>query len=338
MDRKEWRSQVAETALEPALPIIDAHHHVWVGQAYGHYELYDPEWLFADKSASGHNIVQTLFTDSHSAYHTDGPEEFKVVGETYFAHAIAEDAVKRGGRIAGACATIVARADLMLGAAVGAVLDAHAAASPRFRGIRHMTAFVPEMPPMYPGAADQVMLAPAFREGFAALAARDLVYDAFLLQPQLPELSDLARAFPETRIVLDHLGGPMTIGRYQGRPVDSVADWKRDMAELAKASPNVFVKLGGLNMGLAGVDALQRDLPFTSIEMAEAQRDYVLTAIDLFGPERCMFESNFPVDMLGISYTVVWNGFKRITADFSAADRAQLFHDTAARVYRVNAA
>ncbi|WDS36933.1 amidohydrolase family protein [Pseudoxanthomonas sp.] len=327
---------MVETALEPDLPIIDAHHHVWVGEPFGHFELYDPEWLYADLQTSGHNVVKTLYVDSHSGYREDGPEALRVVGETEFADDIANEAVRRGGKSAGACATIVASADLMLGTAVGEVLDAHLATSPRFRGIRHMTAYVDEMPPLFPGAVGGMMLSSEFRKGFTELAARDLVFDSFLLAPQLPELTDLARQFPDTRIVLDHVGGPMVIGRYDGRLDEAFADWKRDMAELAKA-PNVSVKLGGLNMGIAGVDALAREQPFSSEEMVQAQRDYLLTTIDLFGPARCMFESNFPVDMYGISYTVVWNGFKRLTAGFSPEERTQLFSGTAARVYRVDA-
>ena len=334
MNRQQWRDQVIETAIEPDLPIIDAHHHIWVGKPMDPYELYDPEWLYADKSRSGHNVIKTLYVDSHSTYRKEGPEDFKVVGETEFAHGIAEEAVRRGGRVAGACAIIVARANLLLGSAVGPVLDAHAAASPRFRGIRHMAAFVPELPPMYESAAADVMQQPSFYEGFAELAKRKLVFDALVLQPQLPEVTRLAQAFPDCDIVLNHLGMPLTVGRYQGKKEQSFADWKRDMADLAKC-PKVYVKLGGLNMGLAGVDALARERPFTSEEMAAAQRHYFLTAIELFGPERCMFESNFPVDMYGISYEVVWNGYKRMTADCTPNERAMLFAGTAAKVYRV---
>jgi predicted TIM-barrel fold metal-dependent hydrolase len=165
------------------------------------------------------------------------------------------------------------------------------------------------------------------------LARRDLVFDAFVLHPQLPEVASLARAFPDTRIVLDHTGTPMVVGRYQGGRGESFTDWKRGMTEVATCA-NVSVKLGGLNMGLAGIDALERDRPFTSQEMAAAQRDYILTTIDLFGPRRCMFESNFPIDMRGISYDVLWNGFKRIAQSFTADEKAQLFSGTSRRVYR----
>lgn len=333
MTRTEWRDQVTEDAIDPDLPIIDAHHHVWRDAALDPYEHWDAEWLYADKSGSKHNIVATLFVDSHTAYRTDGPEHLRVLGETQYASDVAEEADKRGGTIAGACKTIVSNADLMLGKQVAAVLDGHAEITPRFRGIRHMTAYVPEMP-ILPHVDRELMSLPEFRAGFAELAARDLSFDAFLLQPQLPELASLARAFPDTRIILDHVGTPMVVGRYNGDAASSFADWKNDMAEVATCA-NVTVKLGGLNMGMAGVDALERDTPFTSAEMAAAQRDYILTTIDLFGPQRCMFESNFPVDMRGISYDILWNGFKRIVQDFSEQDKAMLFAGTAAAVYRV---
>ncbi|MEY2927569.1 MAG: hypothetical protein RL367_2046 [Pseudomonadota bacterium] len=334
MDRKTWRNQVTEDALDPDLPIIDAHHHVWIGAPLiDLYELYDPEWLYADKAGTGHNVIATLFTDSHSAYRRDGPESLKVVGETEFAHEIAEEANRRGGRVAGACATIVARADMLLGSAVAEILDAHAAASHRFRGVRHMVAWTPEMQ-IIPGVTGGEMGRPEFRAAIAELAKRDLSFDVYLLQPQLAELTDLARAFPGMRFILDHLGTPMAVGRYAGKAAAGFADWKRDMADLATCA-NVTVKLGGLNMGMAGVDATERDRPFSSREVATAQREFVLTAIDLFGVDRCMFESNFPIDMRGISYDIVWNGFKRITQDFSPGEREALFAGTARRVYRV---
>ncbi len=335
MDRKQWRAQIREDALEPELPIIDAHHHVWTGKpAIESYELYDSEWLFADKHGSGHNVIATYFIECHTAYKTEGPKALKVVGETEFADAIAQEAERRGGRIAGACATITPRANLLLGAAVGEVLDAHLAASSRVRGIRHMTHYLEELAAAPQGSKPDVMGLPAFRQGFAELAPRGLSFDAFVMQPQLPEVTALARDFPQTSIILDHCGTPLAIGRYQGRQAEAFADWKRGMAELATC-PNVSVKLGGLNMGLAGVDALALPIPFTSLEVEAAQRDLILTCIDLFGPARCMFESNFPVDMKAISYEVIWNAFKRITKGFTPHDRHMLFAGTAAKVYRL---
>jgi predicted TIM-barrel fold metal-dependent hydrolase len=180
-----------------------------------------------------------------------------------------------------------------------------------------------------------VMMRPTFRAGFAELARRGLSFDAWLLQSQLGEVIDLARAFPAAVIILDHLGGPLAIGRFATRRDEAFAEWKRDMAELATCA-NVRVKLGGLNMGMAGVDALARAVPFTSEEMAAAQRDYILTAIDLFGPTRCMFESNVPIDTFGGGYGVIWNAFKRISAGFTADERHRLFFQTAMDTYRID--
>lgn len=334
MTRKTWRDQVIEAAIEPELPIVDAHHHVWEYEPFPPFDPYNEHDLRADKTASGHNIVATVYVDSHTSYRTDGPEALRVVGETEYAERIAQDALHRGGKAAGICAAIAPRADLMLGAAVGEVLDAHAAASPRFRGIRHMTAYDLDVP-LSLSTGEGVMMTPAFRNGFAALAARGLSFDAWLLQPQLGEVLDLARAFPDTTIILNHLGGPMAIGRFSNDPAASFAAWKRAMSDLA-AAPNVRVKLGGLNMGMAGVDALARDVPFTSEEMATAQRNYILTAIDLFGPARCMFESNVPVDTHGASYAVIWNAFKRITDGFTSDERTLLFKDVAMVTYRMD--
>jgi predicted TIM-barrel fold metal-dependent hydrolase len=216
------------------------------------------------------------------------------------------------------------------------VLDAHLAASPRFRGIRHAAGWE---------ASDQVrnshtnpppgLLGDArFRRGFAELAPRGLTFDAWLYHPQLPELTDLAKAFPDTTIILDHFGGPLGIGPYAGRRAEVFAAWKASIRALADC-PNVVVKLGGLVMPLNGFGFHKREQPIGSVELAEATRDWYLHTIECFGVERCMFESNFPVDKASVSYRVLWNSFKRIAAGFSAAERAALFHDTAVRVYRL---
>ncbi|MBP8232137.1 MAG: amidohydrolase family protein [Rhizorhabdus sp.] len=336
MSRKAWRDQVVETALEPDIAIVDAHHHVWEDKPFPPFDPYDDRDLLVDKTQSGHRIVGTVFVDSHTSYRSDGPEALRVVGETDYAARIAEAALARGGTEAGICAAIVPSADLRLGAAVVEVLDAHAAATPRFRGIRHMVAYDPDVPHSHHNGAG-LMLRDDFRAGVAELVKRDLSFEAWLLQPQLPELITLARIFPDARIILNHLGGPLTIGRFAADPKASFAAWKADMATLATC-PNVSVKVGGLNMGMAGVDAAGLDAPLGSAQLAEAQRDYILTGIDLFGPARCMFESNVPVDSHNASYTVIWNVFKRLSSGFFADERARLFKDTAMEVYRIDPA
>jgi predicted TIM-barrel fold metal-dependent hydrolase len=331
MDREQWLAQVKEDVLEPELPICDPHHHLWdhPGRRY----LLDE--LLAD-TGSGHNVVATVFVECMSMYRAGGPEPMRPVGETEFVNGVA--AMSASGRYGATrvAAGIVGFADLTLGERAGPVLDAHLAASPRFRGIRHAAGW---------DASDQVrnshtnpprgLLGEAgFRRGFAELTRRGLTFDAWLYHPQLPELTDLARAFPDTTIVLDHLGGPLGIGPYAGRRAEILASWRGALRDLA-ACPNVVAKLGGLVMPINGLGFHKAARPATSAELVEATRDWHLHAIDCFGPGRCMFESNFPVDRASCSYHVLWNAFKRLTAGFGATERAALFHDTAARVYRL---
>jgi predicted TIM-barrel fold metal-dependent hydrolase len=228
-------------------------------------------------------------------------------------------------------------ADLMLGADIARVLDAHITAGRgRVKGLRYSTVSHPD--PAARGAMLNrpagLMGEPAFRAGFAQLAPRNLSFDAWIYHTQIPELTDLARAFPETTIVLDHVGGVLAIGPYAGRREEVFADWKRDLAGLASC-PNVRIKLGGLGMRLFGFDFAERPDPPTSADLATAWRPYVETAITLFGADRAMFESNFPVDKLAYAYAIGWNAFKRITSGASSDERAALFHDTAQATYRL---
>jgi L-fuconolactonase len=320
-----------EDVLEPERPICDPHHHLWdhPGRRY----LLDE--LLAD-AGSGHNVVTTVFVECMSMHRASGPGEMRPVGETEFVNGIAAMSASGGFGRTRVASGIVSFADLALGERVGAVLDAHLAVSPRFRGIRHAAGW---------DASDKIrnshtnpppgLLGDArFRRGFAELAPRGLTFDAWLYHPQLPELADLAKAFPDTTIILDHFGGPLGIGPYAGRRAEVFSVWKTAIRALADC-PNVVVKLGGLVMPLNGFGFHKREPPIGSIELAEATRDWYLHTIECFGVERCMFESNFPVDKVSVSYRVLWNSFKRLTANFSAAERAALFHDTAARVYRL---
>jgi L-fuconolactonase len=318
-----------EDVLEPGLAICDPHHHLWdhPGRRY----LLDE--LLAD-TGSGHDVRSTVFVECLSMYRAQGPAALRPVGETEFVNGIA--AMSASGRYGGtrAAAGIVSFADLTLGEAAGDVLDAHRAASPRFRGIRHAAGW---------DASDAVrnshtnpppgLLADGrFRRGFAELVRRGLTFEAWCYHPQIPEVTDLARAFPDATIVLDHFGGPLGIGPYRGRRAEIFAQWRESIRALA-ACPNVVAKLGGLVMPLNGFDFHKRTEPVTSSELAEATREWYLHAIDCFGPARCMFESNFPVDKVSAAYRVLWNSFKRIAAAFTPAEKRALFHDTAVRVY-----
>lgn len=328
----EWLAKVTEAALEPALPIIDPHHHLWVHPG-SRYELEE----LLDDTGQGHNIRATVFVECKAMYRADGPEHLKPVGETEYVNGIAAKSASGGFGEMRACAGIVGFADLRLGAALDEVLEAHIAAAPaRFRGIRHASAFdaSPEVRPSHTNPPEGLLGLKDFREGFKRLAKYNLSFDAWLYHRQIPELTALARANPETTIVFDHFGGPIGIGSYEGKRDEIFAQWKKDVAELASC-PNVVAKLGGINMAVNGYGWHKRALPPTSDELVAATRDWYLHSIDVFSPSRCMFESNFPVDKLSCSYGVLWNAFKKIAAGFTAEEKKQLFHDTAARVYRI---
>jgi L-fuconolactonase len=330
-ERSRWLAQVTEDVLEPALPICDPHHHLWdhPGNRYLLDEL-------LEDVGSGHNVRSTVFVECASMYRADGPDALRPVGETEFVNGIA--AMSASGRYGDVriAAGIVGFADLAQGADVAAVLDAHLAASTRFRGIRHATSFddSDEVRNAHTAPPKGLMGDDRFRKGFAQLARRELTFDAWLYHPQIPELTALARAFPDTTIILDHFGGPLGIGPYAERREQYFPDWQRDVAALAQC-PNVVAKLGGLVMPINGFGFHKHERPPTSEELAAATRDWYYHCLDCFGVGRCMFESNFPVDRASCSYAILWNSFKRMAAGFSAAEKAALFHDNAVRIYRI---
>jgi predicted TIM-barrel fold metal-dependent hydrolase len=327
MNRDAWRAQVIEPAIDPDLPVIDPHHHLWPVTPSPHLEPYTDDELIADVRGCGHNIVATVAVEAWGSYRTDGPAALRPVGETDHAEALAR-------REHGLCAGIVAHADLLLGDAVAEVLEAHRQAAPaRLRGIRHVTASDPDLPFQF-GIPAGLMADAVFRAGFARLAGFGLSFDAYVAHPQLPEIMDLAQAFPGTLIILDHLGGPLGVGRFAGDGQAAFRDWRAALAPLA-ACPNIVVKLGGMHLDITGFGRLSEAAPLGAAEMAALHRDYVLAAIDLFGPARVMFESNFPVDRMSTPYGVLWNCFKIIAAGFTPAERSDLFAGTARRVYRI---
>ena len=328
----DWLGQVQEEILEPALPICDPHHHLWdhPGSRY----LLDE--LLAD-TGSGHNVVSTVFVECASMYRADGDAALRCVGETEFVQGIAAMSASGGYGALRAASGIVSLADLSLGSAVRPVLEAHIDASRnRFRGIRHAAGWHASdaIRNSHTNPPPGLLLDKQFRAGFAELAPLGLSFDAWLYHAQIPDLTDLARAFPGTTIILDHFGGPLGIGPYEGQADAVFADWRAAIDDLA-GCPNVVVKLGGINMAVNGFGWHKRPLPPTSVELLAATRRYYDHTIARFGVQRCMFESNFPVDKVSCSYAVLWNSFKRLAANFSATEKAALFHDTAARVYRI---
>ena len=331
--REEWLRLTEEPVLEPGLPIVDPHHHLWQ-RARDSYLL--PE-LLAD-TGSGHDIRATVFVQCGEMYRAGGPEEERPLGETEFVTGIA--AVSASGRHGAvrACAGIIGMVDLTLGDKVEALLEAHRAiAGARFCGIRNRTAWHPSpevtsnlvSPP--PGPLEH----PAFADGARGLARHGLPLDIWCYHTQLPHVTALARAVPELTIVVDHVGGPLGIGPFAGRQAEVFPDWKREMLELA-ALPDVMVKLGGLTMYVSGFDFHRRPRPPGSEELAKAWRPYVETCIEAFGVRRCMFESNFPVDKGMCSYGVLWNAFKRLAAGSGAEEKTALFSATAMRIYKLD--
>jgi len=283
--------------------------------------------------ADGHNVQRTVFVECRAAYRTEGPAELFPVGETEF---VAQAATTDPQPLV---AGIVAHADLRLDN-LDEVLDAHAAAGlGLFRGIRHALSHAdhPEVLTIPGRAPFQLALDPDFRRGVARLGERGLTYDTWQYHYQASEFLDLARAVPGTTMVLDHLCTPLGVGPYARRREEIFEQWHRDIAEIA-ACPNVVAKLGGLAMPDNGFGWDKAPRPATSDELIAAQSRYYLRTIECFGPERCMFESNFPVDRWSLSYRTVWNAFKKMTVGFSASERAAMFAGTADRVYRLTPA
>src|SRR6202046_5191495 len=330
--REDWLALRQEEVIDPERPIVDAHHHLWDRGG----QRYMIEEITAD-IASGHNIVATVYVDCRSMYRAGGAEALRPVGEVEFANGVAAMSASGVYGPAAICAGIVGHANLLLGDGARAVLEAEiAAGNGRFRGIRHSSAWDadPNVAHMYATRPEGLLLDATFRKGFACLAPLALSFDAWLFHPQIGELADLARAFPDTRIVLDHCGGPAGTGRFAHRREETFSVWKAAIRGIAKC-PNVAVKLGGLAMCLLGYDFHERPMPPSSEQLAAAWRPYIETCIEAFGPARCMFESNFPPDKGQCSYQVIFNAFKRIAAQCSEAEKTALFSKTAMDFYRL---
>ena len=324
---------MTEAALESDLSICDPHHHLW-DRPGNRYRL--EEWR-AD-TGTGHNVRTTVFVECGAAWRTEGPEPYRPVGETAF---VAGEAARSAASAAdgSVIAAIVGYADLRV-PAIEDVLAAHVeAGGGRFRGIRQVASRddSPDFHVSHTNPPAQLMADPAFRSGLVALGRAGHSFDAYLYHPQLGELTAAARAAPETVIVLDHLGAPIGVGPYEGRRTEVLDVWRDGLDELAGCE-NVVLKLGGIGMPIFGLGWERRQVPPDSEELANAWRTEIRWCVERFGVERCMFESNFPVDRQSCSYVVLWNAFKRIVGDASPGDKAALFHDNAVRVYRTDAA
>ena len=324
--------ETPEEILFPDLPIIDTHHHLWVRPGYRYLV---PE--FAADLASGHNVVATVFADCASMYRAGGPAHLRPVGETEFVVGQAAQSASGLYGPARIAAAMFGFADVTLGPAVRDVLDAHvAAANGRFRGIRLQTNWDASSQVRNGsfGKRPGVLLEPGVQEALKVLAAMGLVLDSYVFFPQLPDVAQAADALPDLTIVLNHCGGPLGYGSYAENKAEHYNHWRRGLFEVARR-PNVMCKLNGVLNRSASFDYRQADRPASSQALAEAWRQWIEPCIEAFGAERCMFESNFPVEKVGVSWVALWNAFKRLTRHVSDGERLSMFHGTAARVYRV---
>jgi L-fuconolactonase len=331
----DWLALTPEPTLEPELPICDPHHHFWDFRTerlpYQRYLLHE---LAADIH-SGHHVRSTVFIEARAMYRADGPEELRPVGEVEFVQGLAAASASGLYGPARAAAAIIGHANLNLGDRVEPVLDALQAASPnRFRGIRHSASWDPH-PEVENRGFEGQLASENFRAGARLLARRVLCLENTVYFPQLPELAAFAKAIPDLTIISNHIGGLNRVGPYANRNDEVMANWRRSIAAVAEC-PNVVMKLGGIGMPRTGFDWHTRSKPIGSEELADAMAPWLTYCIEQFGPNRCMFESNFPVDKVSYSYNVLYNAFKRLSKQYSAGERAALFHDTAARVYRID--
>ena len=331
----DWLALTEEPSLEPEIPICDPHHHFWDLRPeripYPRYLLHE---LLADIS-SGHNVRSTVFVETRAMYRPEGPEELRPVGEVEFVQGLAAASASGIYGPSRAAASIVGHANLLLGERVEPVLEALQAASPnRFRGIRQSVAWDPN-PEVENRVPEGTLASETFRAGARVLARMGFSLEGSLVFPQMPELAEFAKAVPDLSIILIHLGGLSRTGPYANRDNEVLATWRRGIAAVAEC-PNVTLKLGGMGMPRLGFDWHARSKPAGSEELAETMAPYMDYCIEQFGPDRCMFESNFPPDKMSYSYNVMYNAFKRLSKGYSAGERASMFHDTAARVYRIN--
>ena len=331
----DWLALTQEPTLEQNLPICDPHHHFWdlrpQSTPYQRYLLHE---LNGD-IYSGHNVRSTVFLEARSMYRSGGPAELRPVGEVEFVQGLAAASASGVYGPARAAAAIIGHADLKLAGNVAPVLEALQAASPnRFRGIRHNVTWNPD--PDWDNRETEGILANAdFREGARVLSRKGLVLDLMQSFPQLPEIADFARAVPDLPVIVNHIGGVSRVGIYANKDDEIIPHWREGIAAVA-ACPNVTMKLGGMGMPRFGYGWHSREVPIGSEELAEAMAPWMNHCIEQFGPDRCMFESNFPPDKVSFSYNVMYNAFKILSKDYSDTERAAMFHDTAARVYGID--
>jgi predicted TIM-barrel fold metal-dependent hydrolase len=329
----------AEPALEPGLLVIDTHHHLHDKPSVEHRIGRTGRFLvdeYAQVVDGGHRVVATVCVEARAMYRADGPEEYRSVGETEFLNGQAAMAASGAYGCCRVGTGIVAKADLRLGDDVRPVLEAHLEAAPhRLRGIRFEGAWDEDesIVGWLFDCGPRVYADAAFLQGFRHLEPLGLSFDAFVLSPQIPDVEQLARRFPGTRIIFNHLGIPVGVGRHQGKLQEEFPRWRDDVKSLARCE-NVTVKLGGLGSFITAFPSYQADPPAPSEQLAAEFRPYVETALEAFGPDRCMWESNLPTDASG-PFATVCNAFKRLVRAYSPHEKQAVFAGTAARIYRL---
>ncbi|GGG52021.1 hypothetical protein GCM10011403_06460 [Pseudohongiella nitratireducens] len=330
-----WLHQQNEAVVEPERRIIDPHHHLW-RKRFGQDYLLPELWRDTD---SGHCIEQTVFIECHAFYDKGATPERRSLGETTVIADLVRSSHDSGNTPVGG---MVINVDLRLGNDREQLLDlihAHQEIAGQWiKGVRFASAHdpTPDNLVIQLQADPDLYHQPGFQKGVRLLGELGLTYDTWHYHHQMADFISLARAVPDTILVLDHFGTPLGIGAYRSQRQQIFHRWQQDIAKLAEYD-NVYLKLGGLAMPDNGFDWHHQDAPADASQLIREQGKYYLHAIECFGPQRCMFESNFPVDRLSISYRSLWNGYKRLVADFSNADKDALFYGTAANVYRLSA-
>jgi L-fuconolactonase len=331
----DWLALTPEDTIEPDLPICDPHHHFWdfrsVRIPYQRYLLHE----LSEDINSGHNVTSTVFIETTSMYRATGPVELRSVGEVEFVQGLAAASASGLYGPAKAAAAIVGKADLNLGERIEPVLEALQSASPnRFRGIRYACGW-DKHDSVENRAKEEQLLDPVFQEGAKILAKKGMTLDNTVYFPQLPELARFANAVPDLKIISNHIGGLLRVGPYGNRDNEVIEEWKKNIDQLASC-PNVYMKLGGLGQPRYGFDWYTRDVPIDSNSLAADLSPLLSYCIEKFGPDRCMFECNFPPDKVSYSFNVLYNAFKILSKDYSKSERALMFHDTAVNVYNIN--
>lgn len=326
----EWLAARKEEIVEPEMPIVDPHHHVW--DMPGNRYMFDE---VLEDFQSGHNVIASVHVQCHSMYREDGPEEMRPVGETEFVNGVAAQSASGEYGPSRVCAGIVGTADLMLGSRIEPVLQAHlSAGGGRFRGIRPTLAWHESAQVRALDIQPHILMQKQAREAIRRVADLGLTLDVWVFFTQLDEVLDVCRQFPHLKVIVNHAGGPVGIGPYEGKREEVFKIWSKKI-EFLSACPNTTIKLGGLAMRYGGFAFNTLPQPPSSDLLVEKWTPYIDACIQRFGPARCMFESNFPVDRGMCNYHVLWNAFKKMTHQYSPEERRYLFSKTALDTYKL---